>query len=129
MTTYVENWFARAEEDLAAADILLAKNGSVNLVCFHAQQAGEKYLKGFLAHHDKHVRKSHDLILLLVECKKVNPSFVELEEAMAYLAKFYIQSRYPDDFIQFSRTEAEQALRFGNLIKDFIQGKIQSEHQ
>lgn len=129
MTKYVENWFARAEEDLTTTQILLTENGSVNLACFHAQQAGEKYLKGFLAHHDKHTRKSHDLILLLGECRKLDQDFVKLEEALVYLAKFYIQSRYPDDFIQFSRPEAEKALQFGRQIKDFVQDKIQSEHQ
>jgi len=40
-------WLAQAQEDLGAARDLLA-SGHFALACFHAQQAAEKALKGFL---------------------------------------------------------------------------------
>lgn len=49
MTKYVADWLARADEDLRSAELLLQKDGPPNAICFHAQQAAEKLLKGFLA--------------------------------------------------------------------------------
>ena len=76
ITDYVKNWFLRADEDLALIDVILKRENSLfNPVCFHAQQAGEKYLKGFLAYHDLHVRKVHDLEILIEDCIKIEKSF------------------------------------------------------
>lgn len=44
-----EAWFAKAEADLQAAELLLnAANPLLDIVCYHAQQCAEKYLKGYL---------------------------------------------------------------------------------
>jgi uroporphyrinogen-III synthase len=38
-----KGWFAKAESDLASARHILAGPGSYDTVCFHSQQAVEKY--------------------------------------------------------------------------------------
>ena len=43
-----QGWFHKAESDLATARRTAASEGSYDTTCFHAQQAAEKYLKGFL---------------------------------------------------------------------------------
>ena len=50
ITKYVRYWFERGNDDLRACEILMKENGTPNTICFHAQQAAEKYLKGFLAY-------------------------------------------------------------------------------
>lgn len=127
ITKYVESWFARAQEDLNAVGLLLKKGGSSNLACFHAQQAVEKYLKGFLAHHEIHVRKIHDLESLLEECENINHSFKDFHDAILFLSQFYIESRYPDDYIEFSHKDAEKALKAAQKIKEFVLKKIREE--
>lgn len=124
VTKYVENWLARAHEDLAAGWLLLDKSDSANLACFHAQQAAEKYLKGFLAHREIHVRKIHDLEALLKECENLDSLFNTLHEAALFLSQFYTESRYPDDYIDFSRQDAEKALKAAEEIEEFILKKI-----
>lgn len=46
----IGEWIAKAEEDYAGAVDLQRrrKNPLPNLVCFHAQQCAEKYLKAYL---------------------------------------------------------------------------------
>jgi HEPN domain-containing protein len=39
------DWFAQADMDIQAADILLAQDGPLPVVAFHVQQAVEKYLR------------------------------------------------------------------------------------
>ena len=41
-----------------------------------------------------------------------------------FLNQFYIESRYPDDYIKFSRSDAEKANESAIKIKKFILGKI-----
>ncbi|MBT9148020.1 MAG: hypothetical protein DDT32_01789 [Syntrophomonadaceae bacterium] len=46
---YPNNWFDFAADDIKSGEILL-REGMYNMVCFHAQQAAEKALKGFLVY-------------------------------------------------------------------------------
>ena len=48
MPPEVNNWFEFAREDLQMARLAI-REGLYNQVCFHAQQAVEKMLKGLLA--------------------------------------------------------------------------------
>jgi HEPN domain-containing protein len=47
----VRGWLRKAASDMATLDATVGA-GSFYTACFHAQQAAEKYLKGFLAVHD-----------------------------------------------------------------------------
>jgi HEPN domain-containing protein len=48
MKAITREWLAKADEDLAAAQALLAHPELTNIVAFHAQQAVEKALKAAL---------------------------------------------------------------------------------
>lgn len=130
VTKYVSDWFARADDDMVLVKLILDKGiGSPNLACFHAQQAAEKYLKGFLAHHALHVRKIHDLVTLAEECATVERSFSQIRDDAQYLGQFYIESRYPDDFILFERDDAEKALEAALRVKEFVLARVAKEKQ
>jgi HEPN domain-containing protein len=59
-------WFQKAENDLLSVqNNLKAEQYASDTVCFHCQQAAEKYLKGFLAWHQMPFAKTHDLLDLL----------------------------------------------------------------
>ena len=125
ITKYVGDWFARGDDDLALVDLIRERGtGSVNLACFHAQQAVEKYLKGFLAHHELHVRKVHDLEALVEDCKKIDKSFTQVQDDARFLNQFYIESRYPDDFIAFSPEDMEEGRDAALRMREFVQGRI-----
>ena len=125
LTEYVKNWFNRADDDLALIETILKNdNFPANPVCFHAQQAAEKYLKGFLAYNDLHVRKIHDLEVLVMDCIKIDKSFDALQDNAKFLNQFYVESRYPDDYVQFSPGDAKKAYEASIKIKNFILEKI-----
>jgi HEPN domain-containing protein len=42
-------WFRKGDSDLATARLVAIGIGPYDTACFHAQQAAEKYLKGFLS--------------------------------------------------------------------------------
>ncbi len=126
ISQYTKDSFSRGDDDLKVIEILLRENGVPNIVCFHAQQAVEKYLKGFLASHEKHARKIHSLELLLEACVTTDESFQELRREAQFLDHFYTETRYADDYIEYSKEDAKEAFDVAKRIKDFVLGKIKS---
>jgi len=57
----VRGWFLKAESDLNAARRVVESDGPYDTVCFHAQQAVEKYLKGLLAFRGQPFPPTHNL--------------------------------------------------------------------
>jgi HEPN domain-containing protein len=66
-------WLGKADEDLINAEYVMSmrEHCPLGTVCFHAQQCAEKYLKAFLCFHSVPVRKTHDLLDLLVQVRKI----------------------------------------------------------
>jgi HEPN domain-containing protein len=54
-------WLVKASSDLGAARLVVDGAGPYDTACFHAQQAIEKSLKGFLAFHRQPIPRTHDL--------------------------------------------------------------------
>ena len=66
---YIRAWVEKANNDLKNAELVLAardENCPYDTVCFHCQQAVEKYLKAFLVHQDISFPRSHNLSDLVV---------------------------------------------------------------
>lgn len=63
----IARWTEKAEHDFMAAEhaMELAEEGLTDIVCFHAQQCAEKYLKALLPYRGVAFPKTHDLRLLL----------------------------------------------------------------
>ncbi len=96
---YIRNWLDRANEDVSVIQALAKDNIEfyTSSICFHCQQAVEKYLKAFLAYKNIDFPKSHDVDYLLNKCLLVdNNSFKDFE--FKNLSDFGVDIRYPDDF-------------------------------
>ena len=120
-------WFFKAQEDeLSIKDILEDKQGAASTVCFLSQQMAEKYLKGYLVFQRKRFPKIHDLANLLKLCEEIDSEFADLTSGVQYLRPFYIATRYPGDYPQFSFKEAEEAFKAATKVKDFVLDKIQN---
>jgi len=106
---YLE-WILRAQDDERSAEILLREEGSPNTICFLCQQIAEKYLKGYLVFRGKKFPKIHQLDRLRKLCEKLDSAFNEIKEETEYLTGFYITTRYPGDYPQFTFKEAKRSL-------------------
>lgn len=81
--------------EMARADWEAAMVSSVPYsICFHAQQAAEKYLKAFLEYHGQHAPKSHDIENLIVRCASIDPSMSSLLPYANTLRLFGVEIRY-----------------------------------
>ncbi len=61
----IEEWIKKADEDLGFASSVLDDSTYYAQICFHYQQAAEKYLKAFIIGNDLEFNKIHDLVKLL----------------------------------------------------------------
>ncbi len=66
-----------------------------NVVCFHAQQMVEKYLKARMEEAAMNVPKTHDLVHLLNTVAAVEPLWVTFQPALSLLVSYAVQTRYP----------------------------------
>jgi HEPN domain-containing protein len=99
LNDYVDKWLFRADEDIAVVDRLMQTDAQAyaSTVCFHAQQAVEKYLKALLASKGVDFPRTHDVDFLLAECRKVTSG--ELHHIdLKSMTDFGVSVRYPDDF-------------------------------
>jgi HEPN domain-containing protein len=91
-------WMTRAASDLGAgAHELTAVPPFTAAALFHAQQAAEKALKGFLAWHDVPVGKTDDLASLGRLCAEIDPSLAPLGRRAARLTEYAWKYRYPGE--------------------------------
>ena len=121
----VNKWTKKAENDLLTAERELSfENPVTDTICFHCQQAVEKYLKAFLVLHQIYFSKTHKIIDLLELCATIEPSFKdELKEADT-LTDYAVEIRYPDLWIEPKTEEAKEALRLAKEVKEFVKKKI-----
>ena len=111
-------WLIKGESDLKSAKILLdAADVLTDIVCFHSQQAVEKYLKAFLTDKDVRFEKIHDLRTLLELCIREDRDFEKLDkERISKLSFYAVDLRYPDEFYIPSIEEARNALNIAAEI-------------
>ena len=123
----IKEWMDKANQDFEFARINFEEEKQFFAqICFHFNQSAEKYLKAFIVANRLEFRKTHDLHLLLKQCKSKDPSFSQIEDDCEYLATFYIETRYPVHWpVTFSKDEAEKAYRSANNILEIIKKKLQ----
>lgn len=120
LKTTLGQWRIKADNDIKAAENGLdAKEPITDAVCFHAQQAAEKYLKMFLISKDKEPVKTHNIKYLLDECAVLCADFQKLS-GIEYLTEYAVTLRYPDDFYIPTIDEAKNALIDAKRVKEFV---------
>ena len=94
-------------------------------ICFHAQQAVEKYLKALLARKGVDFPRTHDVDFLLAECRKVTSGQLNQIDLKS-LADFGVSVRYPDDFYVPDLSETTYYARIAGEIGAIVLGLIKS---
>ncbi|MGQ9699765.1 MAG: HEPN domain-containing protein [Candidatus Bipolaricaulaceae bacterium] len=105
-------WFEFARTDLRVGELAKA-DGLYNQACFHAHQAVEKMLKGFLLLRGDRVPRTHSL-LELGKMAREHGFPGELLAKVRVLDGYYLPTRYPDALPDVSDVpgpeDAEEAL-------------------
>ncbi len=127
LSAYVQEWFKKANNDLRNAEILLNCGDDYipyDTLCFHCQQAVEKYIKGYIIYIGSDFPKTHNLADLIGICNQTDTSFSKYIIEVEKLTPYAVEIRYPDDFYMPSEDEAREAYKIASEIKLFIKEKI-----
>lgn len=121
-------WFKKADNDLKTGkDEFKTENPATDTICFHMQQAVEKYLKGFLVYYGYEAEKTHNISRIIEKCIAVDPSFEALTDAgIEILTPYGTIIRYPDDFYMPDMPETEAAIHLAETVEKFVKYKTDS---
>jgi HEPN domain-containing protein len=122
---YLKNWLTKANNDLTVAEheLTFDKNNCVtDAICFHCQQAIEKYLKAYLIFNKIDFGKTHNLEYLLKLCSNHDEAFTKIN--VKNISFYAVEIRYPDDFYIPTIKEAKESFKIAENIRDFILSKI-----
>jgi len=123
-------WLKQAEADLnAAKNSLSSKN--YDWSCFQAQQSAEKGLKAYLYNLGYTSIITHSLKELVLEAKKKEPSFSNIESEARHLDLFYIATRYPNGLAGnlspsefYEKSDAEKCINYAESILKIVKNYI-----
>ncbi len=111
-------WVEIAEEDLILANhaFTLSSNIPYRLICYHAQQCAEKYLKAFLVSRLIDFPYTH----VIDDLVKLCPAKLGLMNTLAAtykLTNFAVAKRYPGEYKKVTKEDAIEAVKLAELTK------------
>ena len=122
----VKAWIKKAENDLLTAKhmINVGESPPFDVVCFHAQQSAEKYIKVFLVYSELEFEKTHDLGELIERASTIDKDFLQILELGDRLTDYAVGVRYPLVSEEPTFEEAQEAIRMAEEIKEFVLKKL-----
>ena len=110
MNELVREWIEKAEADSRTAERESAVTDGPNwdAVCFHAQQAIEKYFKALLQQQGVPFPRIHDLTMLAKVLFPAHPQWEVSRDSLEKLSLFAVELRYPGETA--SKQDAMQAV-------------------
>jgi len=127
----VFGWLTNAHEDIETA--VLTRDATPprrRSAVYHAQQATEKALKGFLALHDQPFDLTHRLLPLLGLCISIDADFAAWQEVAELLTPYATRFRYPSPPGVPQEPDAEEvdeAVRQARALFDFVLDRVPEE--
>jgi len=124
MKDLTKEWIKKSEGDVGTAvrESSVKEGANWDAVCFHAQQAVEKYLKGILQEIEKPFSKTHDLSVLLELALSEFSELSVLADDLEWLSAFAVEFRYPgEDALE---EDAKHALAIMERALSLLKQKI-----
>jgi HEPN domain-containing protein len=127
-TAEYQEWLKYADEDFETAELLNRQyHKPLQIICFHCQQAAEKYLKAFLVSRSVSFEKKHNLMVLNQLCAGIENSFSDLTKDCLKLNPYAVITRYPSE-LELVEADAVSALASITLIKKYVGEKINASN-
>lgn len=121
-------WLVKAASDLNASRLVVEGDGPYDTACFHAQQAIEKALKGFLAFRRQPIPRTHDLEELQQQCLALEslPHLAVLD--LTETTDYGVVVRYDLDFWPGQDTAAD-ALALADKVFGLVLDALPAEYR
>jgi len=120
----VLEWFRFADTDLTAAEYLCSLYPQpIEIICYHCQQAAEKYLKGYLIYKGVlEPPKIHNLDVLCDMCEVYDISFDAIQKYCETLTLYGVQPRYPHEVL-IEESDMHKAIEYAKQIEPMMRAR------
>ncbi|MDE2141029.1 MAG: HEPN domain-containing protein [Elusimicrobia bacterium] len=128
LNAVVRAWIDKAEADHRAVQLLMSSGEDcpLDIVCFHAQQCVEKYLKAVLCANGVDFPKIHDIgELVALLPKGVSSALTEKDQER--LTEYAVDSRYPGLAREISVAEATETAKIMDAARDAVKAALPQE--
>lgn len=124
MNKELAEWISKAEGDylVAKREMRARKYQNFDAICFHCQQAVEKYMKAYLLKNGVDFPKTHNLIELLELCLPLDGSFEIQRDLLLELNQYGVRYRYPG--LTAEKEDAKLAVRHMETARAFLRAKL-----
>ncbi len=123
--TLVRLWVEKADHDLGTATLTHSHIPAYkDTICFHCQQAIEKYLKAYLVFLGVEFRPVHDLIYLLDLASTSGQFSSDFYDMASRVDGYAVQIRYPDSVIEPSDEEVSASIECARKFRNAILMKM-----
>ena len=112
-------WMRLARDDMATVELLMTEHKKrVEIILYHCQQTAEKALKAYLVFNSTLVGNTHDLMLLLQTCARLNQKFhsPRMLNHCAYLNRITPDVKYADLNISFDSSHIPRAVNSAKRV-------------
>jgi len=120
-----ESWINRAKSSFE-----IARTKNSNLVyyedlCYQAQQAAEKALKGLLIYYNAEPKFTHNIGILLDDLETYVKITDEIKETIK-LTKYAIQTRYPGEYDDLTEKDYDESIIIAKKCLEWVESIISS---
>ena len=115
--------FAQMDYDTAVNMVNLHNPIPIEIVCYHCQQSVEKILKAYAIANEEKLIRTHDLSILLNQCRQYSPEFFDYTKACITLTMYSSFSRYPSS-VEITEQQMRQALTGAVSILEFTKSRL-----
>lgn len=118
----LREWIEQAEKDLRVAAYLASNFAEFrDAICFHSQQAAEKFLKALVISHHRHPARTHKLRDLLANLREIGVTLDDLAQDCGFLTRFAVE-RYPPKKV--TEDDARRALPAAERIAAAVRSRL-----
>jgi HEPN domain-containing protein len=122
----IEEWvsIAQSDYDYALKTSKIFYPVPIEMICYHCQQSVEKILKAYSLAKGNKLTKTHDLEVLIEQCKQHSPDFDKYTKICTKITSYVAISRYPPK-IEITPEDMKIALNNTRDILEFTKSKLE----
>ena len=123
-----ESWINRAKSSYELSKAAISDDIYFEDLCYQAQQAVEKALKGLLIYFGVEPEFTHNIGILLNELGSHTEVTDSLKEAIE-LTNYAVQTRYPGEYDEITKEEYLKAIKTAKNCLDWVETKIKESEE
>jgi HEPN domain-containing protein len=118
-----ESWIDRAKSSLEIARTRYSNLVYYEDLCYQAQQAAEKAIKGILVYYNVEPQFTHNIGVLLEELGAYENISDEIKETIK-LTKYAVQTRYPGEYDDITKEDYNESIMIAEKCIKWVENKI-----